>query len=136
MRLSRTTLVAPIPGRAEALLVQPLTGQVAVVAAEDGRALERLGEGGALPATLPEADLREAGFVVDGDADDRALHARAWTDYATEVAATPTQLVFVPTFACNLRCTDGNMIENERSPANVWCCRPGTSRQCQKTINK
>jgi uncharacterized protein len=105
MRLSRSTLVAPIPGRGEALLVQPLTGQVALLAEADARALERLADGGALPDAVPEEALRAAGFVVDSDADERALAAAARAEYARELAATPTQLVFVPSFGCNLRCS-------------------------------
>jgi uncharacterized protein len=101
MRLSRSVLTAPVPGRTEVLLVQPLTGQVALVAASDTDALAR----GILPAALPEETLREARFVVDSDDEDRALLADAWADFAAEVARTPTQLVVVPTFGCNLRCT-------------------------------
>jgi uncharacterized protein len=101
MRLSRSTLVAPIPGGTQALLVQPLTGQVALVAAADA---ERLAAG-SLPPSLPEETLREARFVVDSEDADRALLAEAWADFAAEAAKTPTQLVVVPTFGCNLRCT-------------------------------
>jgi uncharacterized protein len=105
MRLSRSTLIAPIPGRGQALLVQPLTGQVAIVGEAEARALEGLAAGGALPAALPEETLREARFVVDSDDDDRALLAEAWADFAAEAEQTPTQLVVVPTFGCNLSCT-------------------------------
>jgi uncharacterized protein len=105
MRLSRSTLIAPIPGRGQALLVQPLTGQVAIVGEEDARALARLSPGGVLPPALPEETLREARFVVDSDDDDRALLAEAWADFAAEAEQTPTQLVVVPTFGCNLSCT-------------------------------
>lgn len=104
MRLSRTTLIAPIPGRREALLVQPLTGQAALVGDAEVRALEALARGGGLPPSLPEATLREAGFVVDTEEEDRALRARAWSGFAAETERTPTQLVVVPTFGCNLRC--------------------------------
>jgi uncharacterized protein len=105
MRLSRSTLLAAIPGRPEVLLVQPLTGQVAVIAASDAAALARLASGGALPGTLPEETLREARFVVDGEDDDRRLLAEAWDAFRSEVERTPAQLVVVPTFGCNLRCT-------------------------------
>ncbi|HEX9308860.1 MAG TPA: radical SAM protein [Anaeromyxobacter sp.] len=105
MRLSRTTLVAPVPGRSDALVVQPLTGQAAIVGEREARALEALGSGGALPATLDEATLREARFVVDSDGEDDALAAAAWKEFTAEAARTPTQLVVVPTFGCNLRCT-------------------------------
>jgi uncharacterized protein len=101
MRLSRSTLLAPVPGRAQVLLVQPLTGQVALVGASDAEALGR----GAIPAALPEETLREARFVVESDDEDRALLAEAWADFAAEAERTPTQLVVVPTFGCNLRCT-------------------------------
>jgi uncharacterized protein len=101
MRLSRSTLLAPVPGRAQVLLVQPLTGQVALVGAPDAEALAR----GAIPAALPEETLREARFVVESDDEDRALLAEAWADFAAEAERTPTQLVVVPTFGCNLRCT-------------------------------
>ncbi|BDG02244.1 radical SAM/SPASM domain-containing protein [Anaeromyxobacter oryzae] len=105
MRLSRSTIVAPIPGTARALLVQPLSGQAAVVAAEDAAALAGLAGGGALPPALPEETLRAAAFVVDSEDEDRALEARARADWAMEAARTPTQLVVVPGFGCNLACT-------------------------------
>jgi uncharacterized protein len=105
MRLSHGTLLAPVPGRTQVLLVQPLTGQAAIVGADEARALARLAAGGALPAALPEGTLREAGFVVDSDEEDRALLAAALADYRAEAERTPTQLVVVPTFGCNLRCT-------------------------------
>ncbi len=105
MRLSRTTLIAQVPGRAEALVVQPLSGQAALVGEAEARALEGLGRGGALPPTLPEQTLREARFVVDSDAEDDALLAAARADFEAEAARTPTQLVVVPTFGCNLSCT-------------------------------
>src|SRR5512146_1082441 len=105
MRLSRTTLVAPIPGRPEALVVQPLSGQAAVVGEAEARALEGLGRGGPLPATLPEETLRDARFVVDSDEEDDALAAAAASAFEAEAARTPTQLVVVPTFGCNLSCT-------------------------------
>jgi uncharacterized protein len=105
MRLSRTTLLVPIPGRADVVVVQPLSGQAALVGAVEARALEGLARGGGLPDTLPESTLREARFVVDSDAEDEALAAAARADFEAEEARTPTQLVVVPTFGCNLSCT-------------------------------
>lgn len=105
MRLSRTTLLAPIPGRAEALVVQPLSGQAAVVGEAEARALEGLARGGPLPPTLDEETLRAARFVVDSEAEDDALAATARADFEAEAARTPAQLVVVPTFGCNLSCT-------------------------------
>jgi uncharacterized protein len=105
MRLSHSTLLAPIPGRTDSLLVQPLSGQVALLGEAEARALRGLAAGGALPSTVDEAALREARFVVNSDDEDRALHAEAWATFLAEVEKTPTQLVLVPTFGCNLRCT-------------------------------
>ncbi len=105
MRLSRTTVLAKIPGRTDVVVVQPLSGQAALVGETEARALEALERGGALPPTLPEQALRDARFVVDSDADDEALAAAARADFEAEAARTPTQLVVVPTFGCNLSCT-------------------------------
>jgi uncharacterized protein len=105
MKLSRSAILAPIPGRDEVLLVQPLSGQAALLERDKAEALGRLAAGGPLPADLPERTLREAGFVVDGDQEDRALLAEAWAAWSGEAEKTPTQLIFVPTFGCNLRCT-------------------------------
>jgi uncharacterized protein len=105
MRLSRSAFLAPVPGRPEALLVQPLTGQVALLGQAEARAVAALSSGAALPATLDEATLRQARFVVDSEDEDRALRAEAWAAWVDEVEKTPTQLVVVPTFGCNLRCT-------------------------------
>lgn len=105
MRLSRTTLLAKVPGRSDVVVVQPLSGQAALVGEVEARALEGLARGGTLPATLPEQALRDARFVVDSDADDDALAASARADFEAEAARTPTQLIVVPTFGCNLSCT-------------------------------
>lgn len=105
MRLSRSAYVAPIPGSGQALLVQPLTGQAALLDLHLAEGLAGLGQGGPLPSGLDEATLREARFVVDGDDEDRALQAGAWADWLAEHAKVPTQLIVVPTFGCNLRCT-------------------------------
>ncbi len=105
MRLSRHAILAPVSGRPESLLVQPLSGQAALLEPESAAALRALPGGGALPAALPEEALRQAGFVVDGEAEDAALLAAARAEWAAEAAKTPTQLVVVPSFACNLACT-------------------------------
>ena len=105
MRLARSAIVAPVPGSDRVLLVQPLTGQAALVDADGAAALPRLGEGVALPASLDERVLREAGFVVDTDDEERSLRAAALSEWATEAEKTPTQLVVVPSFGCNLACT-------------------------------
>jgi uncharacterized protein len=105
MRLSRSAILAPVPGSDQVLLVQPLSGQAALVSRPDAEALQRLATGGALPATLPETALREARFLVEGDAEDAALHAEAVAEWEVEAARTPTQLVVVPSFGCNLACT-------------------------------
>jgi uncharacterized protein len=105
MRLARSTILAPVPGSAEVLLVQPLSGQAALVSADDAGALSRLADGGALPASLTEAALREARFVVDSEAEERALEKAARAEWSAEAAATATQLVLVPSFGCNLACT-------------------------------
>jgi uncharacterized protein len=101
MRLARSTIVADVPGRGERLLVQPLTRQAALVPPD---VAARLTAGAALPDG-EERDLAEAGFLVASDDAERAQLAEAWADYLAEAALTPTQLVVVPSFACNLRCT-------------------------------
>ena len=105
MRLSRHAILAPVPGRDAVLLVQPMTGQAALLEPENARALEALADGAALPESLPAQTLREAGFVVDGDDQDRAFAEAARAEWEVEAAKTPTQLVVVPSFGCNLACT-------------------------------
>ena len=105
MRLSRAVILAPVDGSDRVLLVQPLSGQAAFVGRAEAEALRGLEAGDALPASLPEGTLREARFVVDGDEEDRALRAEAVDEWSAEAARSPTQLVVVPTFGCNLACT-------------------------------
>jgi uncharacterized protein len=105
MRLSRFAILAPVHGSEKVLLVQPLSGQAAVVGAVEADALRALEAGGALPVSLPEDTLREARFVVDSDEEDRALRADALSEWAAEAVHSPTQLVVVPSFGCNLACT-------------------------------
>ena len=105
MRLSRSTIFAPVPGSRQVLLVQPLSGQAALVEAGDADALRRLSVGGGLPSSLPEATLREARFLVESADEDARLQAEALGTWAAEAALTPTQLVLVPSFGCNLACT-------------------------------
>jgi uncharacterized protein len=104
MHLSRHAILADVPGRDQVLLVQPLIGQAALLGSADAEALRAL-PGGTLPPSLPEATLREAGFVVDGEAEDEALLQRALAEWRSEAARTPTQLIVVPSFGCNLACT-------------------------------
>jgi len=105
MRLSRFAILAPVPGSGKLLLVQPLSGQAAVVGAAEADALRALATGGALPATLSESTLREARFVVDSEEEDAALRADALAEWAGAAVDSPTQLVVVPSFGCNLACT-------------------------------
>jgi uncharacterized protein len=105
MHLSRHAIVADVPGGSEALLIQPLTGQAAVMSRADAAALSGRSAGGALPPSLPEATLREAGFVVGSAGEDDALLARGLAEWRAEAAQTQTQLIVVPSFGCNLACT-------------------------------
>jgi uncharacterized protein len=105
MRLSRSAILAPVSASDRVLLVQPLTGQAALVGRAEADALGRLAAGGALPPSLPEATLREARFVVDSEEEDDVLRASAISDWSAEAARTPTQLIVVPSFGCNLACT-------------------------------
>lgn len=105
MRLSQSTIVAPIPGSEKILLVQPLTGQVALLYGEDARALLGTEAGAQLPSTLRLGELEQAGFAVDSPEADRALLAAAWVEYLAELEKTPTQLIVVPSFGCNFKCT-------------------------------
>jgi uncharacterized protein len=105
MRLSRAAILAPVDGSDRVLLVQPLSGQAALLGRAEAAALRGLGAGGALPGSLPEEALRAARFVVEGDEEDRALRAEAVAEWSAEAARSPAQLVVVPTFGCNLACT-------------------------------
>ena len=105
MRLSRSVILAPVPGSDQVLLVQPLTGQAALVGRDGADSLRRLADGAALPTSLDEGELREASFLVESDEDDRALRAAALSEWAAEAEKTPTQLLVVPSFGCNLACT-------------------------------
>ena len=58
-----------------------------------------------LPSALPLADMRQAGFAVESEDDERAMLAEAYANYLAEMERTPTQLIVVPTFGCNLSCT-------------------------------
>ncbi len=101
MKLSRSTIIVPVPDRTDALLVQPISGQAALVSADHARLLER----GAFDSPeLALDDLREAGFVVESDEEDQQLLAEAYAGYLDDLEQTPTQLIVVPTLACNLRC--------------------------------
>ena len=67
--------------------------------------IRALAGGGAHPDGVPEESLREAGFVVADDAEEEILRAPALADFRGALERTPTQLLFVPTLGCNLRCT-------------------------------
>jgi len=103
MKLSRWTLLAPIPGRDTVVMMQPLTGQAAVLEGAKAKALEHAD--GGMPDGLDETVLREAGFVVDAPDEDRLLLDAATATWREEAARTPVQLVVVPGFGCNLACT-------------------------------
>jgi uncharacterized protein len=104
MKLSRWTITAPIPGRDTALLLQPLSGEAAVLESGQAAALAR-GAPGTLPEGLEEETLRQMHIAIDSDEDDERMLADAKASFARELARTETQLIAVPTFACNLACT-------------------------------
>jgi uncharacterized protein len=104
MKLSRWTIIAPIPGRDTALLVQPLSGEAALLEAPKAAALSAP-QLTTLPAGLDEAALREMRILVDSDEEDERLLADAKKAFAVDMERTPTQLIAVPSFACNLACT-------------------------------
>ena len=105
MKLSTTTILAPIPGRPEVFAVQPLTGQAAILGGREAGLLQGLRPDAPPPPELPMDALREGGFVVDGEDQDREMLAEAYAGYLTDLDRTPTQLIVVPSFGCNLRCT-------------------------------
>jgi len=102
MPLSRHAILADVPGRDEVLLVQPLSGQAALLTHPAAAALR---EGAPLPAGLEEEALRRAGFLVDSAEEDQALLEGALATWRAEAALTQTQLIVVPSFGCNLACT-------------------------------
>lgn len=104
MRLSRWTIIAPIPERDTTLVVQPLSGEVVLLDASKASALAQSSLT-TLPAGVDQAALREMRILVDSDADDDRLLTEAKQAFAIEMERTPTQLIAVPSFACNLACT-------------------------------
>jgi uncharacterized protein len=104
MRLSRWTITAPIPGRETTLLIHPLSGEAALLESPKASALSAAPLT-SLPPDLDEAALREMRILVDSDEDDARMLADAKRTFAVEMERTPTQLIAVPSFACNLACT-------------------------------
>jgi len=104
MKLSRWTILAPIPGRDTTLLIQSLSGEAVLLDAVQAAALQG-GPMQSLPADLDEEVLRQARILVDSDEDDRTMLVDAKASFAVEMERTPTQLIAVPSFGCNLACT-------------------------------
>lgn len=105
MHLSQAAIVVPLAKREQVLLVQPLKGQVALFSGDHARVLAELAPGAPVPGSLPLADLEENGFAVASPEADRQLLSDAWLEYLGELEKTPTQLIVVPSFGCNLQCT-------------------------------
>jgi uncharacterized protein len=103
MKVSRWTIAAPVPGRDTTLLIQPLSGEAALLSSAQAAALSA-GPKRPLPEGLDEEDLRQMRILVDGDDDERML-ADAKAAFAVEMERTPTQLIAVPSLGCNLACT-------------------------------
>jgi len=101
MTLSRHAILVDVPGRDEVLLVHPLSGQAALLPREVAASLRS----GSLPAEGLAADLRRAGFLVDSPDEDQSALEGALATWRAEAALTPTQLIVVPSFGCNLACT-------------------------------
>jgi uncharacterized protein len=104
MKVSRWTIQAPIPGRDTTLFIQPLSGEALVLDATEAAALQNTPLA-RLPAGLDEEVLRQARVLVESDVEDERMLAEAKTAFASEMALTPTQLIAVPSFGCNLACT-------------------------------
>jgi len=92
-----------VPGRDEVLLVQPLTRQALLLPRAEGARLVA----GETPDLDEEelAQLRRARLLVESDDEDRQLRAAAEAAFRAEAARAATQLIVVPSFGCNLRCT-------------------------------
>jgi uncharacterized protein len=104
MKLSRWTIAAPIPERQTTLLIQPLSGEAALL--ESGKAAALAASPLAtLPQGLDQEALRQMRILVDSDDEDSRMLADARKAFATDLERTPTQLIAVPSFACNLACT-------------------------------
>jgi uncharacterized protein len=80
-----------------------LSGEAVLVEAAQAAALSA----GAreLPQGLDGEGLAQMGILVATDEDDARLLASAKAAFAVEMAQTPTQLIAVPSLACNLACT-------------------------------
>lgn len=104
MRLSRWTIAAPVPGRDTTLVVQPLSGEAALLSSAQAAALSA-GARRPLPEGLDEEVLRQMRILIDGDHDDERMLADAKAAFAVEMERTPTQLIAVPSLGCNLACT-------------------------------
>lgn len=104
MKLSRWTIFAPIPEREATVLLQPLSGQVAVLESTKAAAL-KAPLLGSLPDGVDADVLRQARFIVESEDEDRRMLAEAAADFMGALERTPTQLIVVPSFGCNLACT-------------------------------
>jgi len=104
MRLSKSTILSPIPGSSKMLLVQPLSGEAAILDESESDALRGVSAGADLPPALPLAALRDSGFAVESDDDEQRMQAEAYATFLDESEKTPTQLIVVPSFGCNLSC--------------------------------
>jgi uncharacterized protein len=106
MHLSRSAIVAPVSGSDRLLLVQPLTGEVALFEGEEASSLRGITAEQPLPSALPLADMRAAGFAVESEDDERSMLAEAYANYLERdrSARRPNSSSFPPS-GCNLSCT-------------------------------
>jgi len=91
MKLSRWTILAPVPGRDTTLVIQPLSGEAILLGAAEASALQG-GPMRSLPAGLDEEVLRQARILVDSDEDDHRMLVDAKASFAAEMERTRREL--------------------------------------------
>ncbi|TDA63801.1 MAG: radical SAM protein [Clostridia bacterium] len=104
---SRYNLLVPFPDSEQPyLLLNPLSGSADLVAAAEAGEIMAMTENGRVPAN-PElaAYLTGRGYLLpDGEAEEGRLRARE-ADFGQALAASPVQLLVIPTYECNLACS-------------------------------
>lgn len=86
-------------------ILNPLSGNFDFFSEEEKRSMDQIREGSAELDPELAAYLKSRGYLLDSRAEEERLLRKKHLEFEMLAAETPTQILLVPTYGCNLACT-------------------------------
>ena len=103
MILARNNMIVALSGGREYAIMNPLSGSLDIMTAQERDALNGVNAGKAADPDF-SSYLLERGYAYENPGDERQAYDRAYADFQSEIEGTQVQLMLIPTYGCNLAC--------------------------------